>query len=520
MEAGNAIGNLTPFIICHSSSDGDVNTVNNETVSIIFSDSEDKTPVNFDKKTLLQIEYFEICLNSGFSESISGCISLGDCSKKDLDILIGLIVQGESILSLAPLEDLLNPAFQESIKNQVSRFAPSHTAEISSKMQQHFESPPVHLAEKILTIYLESSKEDKEKDEEVPELVVCAKEVLFKSIYFENREVADKNFKDIYELQQEIKLLGHKIQKRKNSLINLGHSEVHKEVILGEITFMERKCEQLKEFINSKSKLSELKTMMQHQYVSRYADSHFPEIQSAAEKSLKILENYKVDILRALSLSKANIKRKYLLPYLVGPEAYLFDYYGLTLQENSRNPEYPFCFPYAATNFGYRLENDSPYKLEEEIRNDIQQYTSGLQTCLPPRFIEKDESNREVDEEVRALRPEMLEILNDWRKTSDENVAKLKQFLIDRGEWCQFGITTEDIKISAGQMNPVRVHGTLSKFGRIMNIFFTTYDFKPVISYSITADSVGTKEYLKIFQSAFNAGIGQSSRAPQAAGVR
>lgn len=102
-----------------------------------------------------------------------------------------------------------------------------------------------------------------------------------------------------------------------------------------------------------------------------YKNSDCPFLQFLAAQSREAFQRYQEFILKCLTVSCADITRRDLIEYLIGPKAYLFDYYNIRLKEENG---YELVYIHPETNneyaVHYALENISPSDLEQEIRAD------------------------------------------------------------------------------------------------------------------------------------------------------
>nr|NGX57716.1 hypothetical protein [Chlamydiota bacterium] len=208
---------------------------------------------------------------------------------------------------------------------------------------------------------------------------------------------------------------------------------------------------------------------------SEHRDSEDPEIRALASEAHEKVEAYRQEILAVLKKSGADMSREDLLSCLVGPSAYLFDYYGLYINNETTDPRFPFKVKGLITDsediaFGYELHNPSPAKLEEEIRTDIEKRVAHE---IPPPILEY-EVDAFTTPEIDELREYFLPKLSKWLLLDREDKIETKRKLIEFNKWDGLGLVPKHIEIDQPTCCfPEEIHGRIMG----LSIHFSTFNF-------------------------------------------
>lgn len=328
------------------------------------------------------------------------------------------------------------------------------------------------------------------------------------SIYFPDDGAAELHFQKESACQSKLFMLKEKrfkiegeLQATKSdeekALLHTKQKKLH-----GAINLEKLQCRELKKSFDPKNL-----TMMQHYYASRHIMHRDILISTKAARSVEIIGNYRKNILEILKKSKANLARNDLLDYLVGPKAFLFDYYGIFPDENIIsfvNRRYPFtCMgsvsiehsggkellilnSRTSPSFGYQLDNLGPYELEDEIRHDLQHHIP-LER-MPPRLIQENVITQLVTPELRTLQEEVRPALLQWallkQTERDDIIAKILQY----NGWDSYKIYPSDIDLTIKElpsdtdMHRFTATGFLLVNYERWNLRFNTFNFLLLIT--------------------------------------
>lgn len=271
-------------------------------------------------------------------------------------------------------------------------------------------------------------------------------------------------------------------------------------------------------------------TMMHHYNASRHIMDEDVIIRAKAERSAKIVKNYRTEILELLKESKANIEREDLLDYLIGPKAFFFDYYSIFPKKNfiadrhnsnrPFNPNYPFIYirvnsinigysgrkkllgaPHTSTYLGYRLENLGPYELEEEIRYDLRHHPERI----PPRLIQQNTITQQISPELQRLQKKIRPAILQWTLLEREQRNDILAEIIQYNGWEAYNIQPSDLELTIPELPPDTEMNCYTVIGSLLinsgkqNIKFNTFNFRLLILEEIQTypDSLRTHTILK-----------------------
>lgn len=190
--------------------------------------------------------------------------------------------------------------------------------------------------------------------------------------------------------------------------------------------------------------------MMAKQNLMQFINSEDEFIRLTALQAQKILEDYKSTVLEALRKSDANLKRTDLLEWLIGPKGFLLDRYGITYEPTNK---LKFPFKKKWLDLGYRLDNEGPYDLEEEIRNDL----SKNYIPLIPRIIQLEEKTKPITEEVKQILDKVMPFLKKFPTPETQSgtppYQEFIELLWEFNGWDKLGVDPKNITLEEVERN-------------------------------------------------------------------
>lgn len=226
--------------------------------------------------------------------------------------------------------------------------------------------------------------------------------------------------------------------------------EAHVPVLKLRIAGLKKQIEYCNSKMESGERIFNPKNMslMTKQRLQVHLNSDNEFLRKVASEAKLGIEQYRESILGAQRRSGADMSRTDLLEYLIGPKGYLLDHYRLVPRESGMN-----TFPYIGygQRFGYRLENDGPYDLESEIRNDVSRFTSQL----PERLIQTREITKLIPKECEELAQTVLPFLEKFSPDSPETkwTAPLHRDIISKlymyNGWDKLNVSPDNMRVTS-----------------------------------------------------------------------
>lgn len=113
-------------------------------------------------------------------------------------------------------------------------------------------------------------------------------------------------------------------------------------------------------------------SLYQQRRAIQHLEHEFDFVKIYAEKSMAILEKYKIQVMEALKTSGADLSRQDLIEHLIGPKNFFLEYYGCIIHSSQEEGlEGLFECSENECKFNLKLNNPTAKDLEEEIRNTI-----------------------------------------------------------------------------------------------------------------------------------------------------
>lgn len=423
-------------------------------------------------------------------------ISFPNHTQEMLNVVFSLVVGKEPFYEVLSEESFTNPFLFEEICDLIQYFHPEEDDATILKLKT-YQIPymPLEIAKKVLEGFtcmkeIEPERFLNEKKEAIePELVKIAKKIVFEAIFLAEEEVTE-HFNAVRELHQEIDAC----EEMKNSLLERNKTpknETEKYLLLSQMGGFVKTIETLTKKLTQLNEKTDFKqvSMKTKQRVSLLVNHFDPRIKEVALQAKQELDRYIESIKEALKRCEADMTRTDLLEYLIGPKEYLFDEYGLIPrnEDSEHEPEFAFKHKLARTvPFRYTLDRDGPAYLEDEIREDMEQFLDSEN--IPERFIKVRTYTRPISEKILQMQKEFLPLLNKWNSPEIATTeAKLKLFkvLIEHNEWQQFEIKPEDLSfddVKEGEIKPsTHISGRVKVSTRTAKFKFKVSDFSLLV---------------------------------------
>lgn len=444
--------------------------------SIGFADEQ---LMEIDESILKKLGYFQSNWESFMSEHQKTGIAL-DIPVEQFEHLLSIAIYGKDLLEIK--KNWSSNDLEALIKN-LKRFQVSNFEEVVKKINS---SLSCYMSTKAaIDLLLNNQNEDVDLFRKTAETIFCT------SLFFESDEASDIWRKEIHESEMEIT----KKRKRLESLPFIGRpNNPTEDVISQERAFIRLFLENNAPMIMKEKDKYNLETANVSTLNSLLAkceefSTKLPFLRKIIAKIEERTSKYCCDVLQALEASGANMNRIDLLEHLIGPKAFLLDYYGLGL--NSQNPRAPWYYGEKTKRFIYRLTNKNPYELELEIRSDLQ----ALEKNLPKPLLSESYFSTNIDPEVEENGKAWLSCL-----LMDQDDFVLKEVLIKRSGFAELGINPKDLSLNhVAVLNDDQYSGTLSFDHYTFNVYFKTYNFMLYIEGTSQSnpDSYTTIDFLK-----------------------
>lgn len=364
-------------------------------------------------------------------------------------------------------------------------------------LQRQLRSMKLETAQAILHAYQKQPKTQEKSStvQEVPFLVRAAHDIYIKSIYFEDEQAAKEHFEAMYELEKERITTEMLLQAQEDVLAqnNAPQPRIMVEAHIKSMqTYLNELNKQWKEF--SAFDAPDQMTIQMHRNALRWEFSDNVTVRSKVLESKAVVEQYKSHLLQVLKKSDADISRKDLLEYLVGPKEFLLARYGLNFGE-SKDEKSPFTRPSLSINFRYNLYNKGPWDLEEEIRTDLTPYVS-----LPERFIKQKEITMKLSDEQIAMRKDLLHIFKTWNDQTPSIQDKAINKVLSFNGWNCYQISSEHILFKQNTFREEEIQGLLGLNGKLIETRLDLQTFHLIIDPkdgTTGHDFVTTKRFLE-----------------------
>ncbi len=442
---------------------------------------------------------------ASFKESLEREIDLPNFSSSIFRLVAALILEKEPFYEIVSEDSFDNPFLFEDISEMMSFFHPEKfNAKEKSCIDQIKEDQlpymPYEVAQAVVKGYetmLINEPErfiDENNKQVIPVLLPIAQDVLFRA-QFLDPDYCSEHFNTLREVKQELLSCNDMVSKL-HQRFKLSQNTMEKALVEEQIRGFNLAIHSLQEqlaALQDKTKVDTL-PMMATQRMAAQIHHANPKTREFAIRSKERLDAYVASIKEALIKCKADMTRTDLLDYLIGPKGFLFDEYRLEPMksrswrfEDIYNFEHPDVHDAA---FGYRLNNDGPSALEDEIREDL---SCRVDPSRIPKPIIKDNTiTKPLTEKMKELQAELLPILKNWNNpevVTPEIREKFWATLITFNEWDQLGITVKDLSLTEG-FKPEEVgelttiHGLLDLPGssRKHKFWFKPRDFTFLIS--------------------------------------
>ncbi|NGX57715.1 MAG: hypothetical protein K940chlam3_00609 [Chlamydiae bacterium] len=306
-----------------------------------------------------------------------------------------------------------------------------------------------------------------------PVLIQKLKEIECQRIYFESESEFEYTINKIKELALEIWAL--KKQKKKfESKLSKGDSSYMQGRFL-EIQMLS--IGKVIRLLNKEQSEKSTHSMKQLFRASQYIKSEDLGIKTLVISAVEKVEAYRSEILVALKKSGADMTRSDLLECLVGPKAFLYDYYGLYATDTGRT-EFPFRVKGASEErlFGYQLTNSSPADIENEIRTDIERWVSHT---LPDSILDDEVEVAMITPEAKELREYFFPIFSKWRVVDDKIKEEAITKIIQINEWERFNLQPNQFEIEQPTTaEPGEIFGEIRLERGVVRFHLRTYKFE------------------------------------------
>ncbi len=348
-----------------------------------------------------------------------------------------------------------------------------------------------------------------------PLCVQYAFRVAAQSMYYPTAEEAEKNYSEIQRYQNEISKFDQRLQvliKEKNSgLADLCEQKF--KLIEGET----RSAEKAKNtYLGLKKNLEMLmeKRFVPYRY-QEYENSSCPFMQYISQKGYESLEAYRACVVQLLQQSNERLyssdpreNRRDLLEYLVGPKAFMFDYYDIfpvLIEERGKSLEAftyidPYFFNYHK--LSYQLQNPSPFDLEDEIRRDRLRIAEDhrVQISLPPRIVQEEEVTIRLSNTMMQYAQDLFQKTQRWGILTQEEKNGVVCAIYSYNGWNAYNLET--LSLEEVQFHQDKAEGKLSikkpEGIELYDFFMSFYDFQLVVKDPsvFKPNSVSTKKWL------------------------
>lgn len=411
-------------------------------------------------------------------------ITLQESSPEMFAVAKALILEREPFYEVFSEESFDDPfLFEELSKILLYFHLEDGQALIDHLLKDQLPFMPYEIAKRTMRAFEEmrtqhpSMLEDNEgKPLPEPATVAVAKQIIFNSNFLSESECSEY-FDSLKEFQQEKLACEYLSEELREQLPKL-RNEVEKTIITSQILNYKQTisyCEKNLGILLRKTDLKAL-PMMSRQHLSARANHPDPKIADLAKESQIILDEYKKNVLKGLEYCRADLSRKDLLDYVIGPKGYLFDDYGFFIDYRQNFPKSAFFHPSSnQLSFAYSLANESARQLEGEIREDL--LTATPDYVLPDHFIKDKTITKPVTPEVAKLRDTLLPVLKNWSTATAEQKNIVLTALLEHNEWNKFDIVPSDLTLVCENISEdSAIKGTLQKFRNTFPVHFKLTD--------------------------------------------
>lgn len=416
----------------------------------------DNTVAYYSKESLLKLDFFSTAETSNMQESKDRIFKFEEMNKGTFDATIAFILEKKSLFETLSDEAFLDLNLFDHLKNALTFLHPKGFKPLLEQMEEQLRFMPLAVAEEV---YAQAMREVKDSGKEESLLVKVAKQIVYNSKLFVTRDEAEAHFANVNAFEEERRVVSEMLAPLPVALQDC-RQEAHRILLLSQIKKLQDTARQCRDNLDNLEKITKHPSPSALLNLSRHILNPDPELANQAAAAMNRVQQYISEVRSALEGSRADMTRHDLLSYIIGPDALLFNYYGLYV--TTTKPTFPFRHSSCTgTSFGYTLDNDSSYALEEEIRTDLLR----VGVSLPPRLITKSEETKPILPEVQALLDIILPKLHNLSTISDEELVILKQKLIDFNGWGVYEITHSDISFLSATGHLPIITGTLTKWG-------------------------------------------------------
>lgn len=428
----------------------------------------------YDKDALLQLDFFKLALGTEMQEAKVRVFDFPEMDKDIFNTMIAFVVEKKSLFDILSEESFYDPHLYENLNKCLTFLHLRECAPLLQQIEEQLRCMPLPIAYRVYHSY-EDLKKTEEADKPIPLFAQYAKSCVYKSKVFNTLEEAEAHFADEMVIEEELRTCQHVLDSllpelttcRQQVKIDIINSQI--DHLRDTIKWFSYKLKSLREITDYLSPKFPLSLSLN---LARHIQDPDPELATLAASALARVQKYESDVLSALKGCGADLTRTDLLPYIIGPKAFLFDHWGFSLF-NSRDPKFPFIVEKVGV-FSFTLENDGPQDLEEEIRMNL-----GRNERNPhkPRLIDNFEKTKPMTPELSALREFILPILDKGASATEEEMVQVKQRLIAHNGWDLYEITPADIEFVSLGSYPDIESGKLNKWGRSRVFIMKKIDF-------------------------------------------
>lgn len=465
-----------------ASLESDVHANESDRVLLEFADGEQSFySVKFLKE---QFDYFQNIFSDRWK--VTDKVDLKDVDRSMFELMIELAVNKKNLFKLVSKDSFDNINLYEDLEGFIYFFSPTEKKHnipsvLSDIKKNQLPYMKLSLAQRIAAAYerrpqqcmSSSACSDDPQQIPVPQAVTVAKSVIL-ACATQPKGKGDRLLRSIGYLVEQKKIVKHKRAKKNLALMRLfirtirpkprsASFKVKKDHLTNQIEHLFALEQTHKTEIASlreKLKSASVSMMMRSQliaYVDDPENNADSEIRELALNASNILESYKENVYSVLKSTDADMERKDLLEYIIGPKAFLFDTYGIVVRTNIFNLHYRFISEqdhFKINPLRFALDNDSPYALEREIRKSVPSVADKIKFVVTEDVYTVPESEKPA---VVALRKEILPALKFWALCNDEERNRVKQALIDFNNYGELGVAVKDFHIES--ITPQKIFG-------------------------------------------------------------
>lgn len=288
--------------------------------------------------------------------------------------------------------------------------------------------------------------------------VTAAKELLFKSKFFETDEEAETHFAILLCLKLLVHYQGWHLAGIAKLCTQAPYNESCKKIIcaadsspLGMKDWLQEAVRSDQNSIKHLQEIPNIKSpsMKQQELLARHENNKNSFISGPARAAKATVMAYREKVLAALKGCGADLSRDDLLVYLIGPKDYLFERHGVTIKLDDKDPGHPFWFEGTKILQTCTLLWNRASDLESHIAYNFADSPDVDRITQEPSLKVHVPMTKRQDDAAKKFREGIIPLLDKGFDTEggQERKERVKVLLLQHFGWGAHGILPQHIDI-------------------------------------------------------------------------